>query len=178
MHKEAKLANAGFSDYHRGMKSESPVNLVALLLKDHRAMRTLMRQIKSRRATPAQVHQRYARLKKLVTSHMAAEELALLNPLHDHPKFSGEATEGWEEHRVHEEVMAGIARLRDRKRQTVQMKIFCEILEHHLKEEEADLFPDYQKHFALSTRKKTGQKFLRRRIKTKAGLSAGALANE
>ena len=129
-------------------------------------MRRLMEKIDSPRATPAQVFKHFRALEDLVTSHMAAEETALVNPLKDHPKFENEALESYEEHRIHEHIFAGIKKLKAKERKLSQMKIYCEMLEHHLKEEEKDLFPKYKAHFALSSRKAAGEKFLRVRIKT------------
>jgi hemerythrin superfamily protein len=46
------------------------------------------------------------------------------------------------------------------------MKIFCKILEHHLDEEEEELFPRFKKYFAKSTNKKIGKKYLKERKKS------------
>jgi len=150
--------------------------VVTLLLKDHKAMRQLMAKIKSHRSSPALVVRSFVALEKLVISHMAAEESALLRHLKVHPKFKSEALEGWEEHRIHEQIFQGIRQLQSPERKQMRMKIYCEILEHHLHEEEEDLFPNYRKYFALSTRKKDGRKFLRKRLETNIGTKrVGAL---
>jgi hypothetical protein len=150
---------------------------VTLLLKDHKAMRALMSRIKSHRSSPALIERSFRGLEKLVVSHMAAEETALLRHLKAHPKFKSEALEGWEEHRIHEQIFKGIRSLQSPERKRMRMKIYCEILEHHLHEEEEDLFPAYTDYFALSTRKKAGRKFLKRRLQTNVGRKrVGALA--
>ena len=84
-----------------------------------------------------------------------------------HPKFSDEAKESYEEHRIHELIFSGIGKLTSLDRKTVQMKIYCEMLEHHLKEEEKDLFPKYKAYFAISTAKKAGKVFVRKRVATR-----------
>lgn len=152
-------------------------NVVALLLKDHRAMRKLMAKVDSPRSTPGSVFKAFRALENLVTSHMAAEELAVVNALKDHPKFKDKALESYEEHRIHEHIFVGIKKLKAKDRKLMQMKIYCEMLEHHLKEEEHDLFPRYKAYFALSSRKTAGKKFLRTRQKTaKPQSRVGALA--
>lgn len=151
-------------------------SIITLLLKDHKGMRQLMAKIKSHRSSPALVVRSFASLEKLVVSHMAAEESALLRHLKTHPKFKDEALEGWEEHRIHEQIFKGIRQLQAPERKQMRMKIYCEILEHHLHEEEEDLFPYYKTYFALSTRKKAGRKFLRKRLQTNTGSKRGALA--
>ncbi|GEM_PF-5496214 len=140
--------------------------VIVLLLEDHKAMRKLMHKVKSPRSAYGTAVSSFKTLWDLVVSHMKSEEVALVNHLKAHPLFKDEATESYEEHRVHETIVAGIHRLKDPKRRLAQMQIYCEMLEHHLGEEEEDLFPKYKKHFALSTRKKAGKKFLRKRVKT------------
>lgn len=142
-------------------RPESAHGIVKLLLADHRLMRKLMGQVGSKQATAAQKIKAFHELEKVVKPHVKAEESTFLALIKDHPKFEGQAVEGYEEHRVHETVLAGIHRVRDKKRQVEQMKIFCEILEHHLDEEEKDLFPRFKKYAAASTEKKIGKSFLK-----------------
>ncbi|MCC7459965.1 MAG: hemerythrin domain-containing protein, partial [Proteobacteria bacterium] len=153
-------------------------NVVALLLKDHRAMKKLMATIKSPRSKAAKIFSNFKKLEKLVHSHMRAEETSLLHKLEGHNKFDDEVEEGIEEHHIHESVISGIHRLRDQGRKITQIKIFCEFLEHHLKEEETELFPMFNKYAALSTRKKMGATFMKRRKATqpRKGQKLGALA--
>lgn len=146
--------------------NQSLPGILTMLLADHRAMRKLMKEMLSPRTRPAAVRGKYEKLKRLVDSHVAAEEAALLAHLLEHPKFEDEARESYEEHRVHEYVFAGIAKVRDPKRKAVQMQVYCEMLEHHLKEEEHDLFPKYRRYFASSTRRAAGKKFLKKRRRT------------
>ena len=153
-------------------------NVVALLLKDHRAMKKLMGKIKSPRSKTAQIFSAFKKLEKLVHSHMRAEETSLLHKLKGHEKFEDQVEEGIEEHKIHETVIAGIHRLKDKDRKKTQIKIFCEFLEHHLEEEETELFPQFNKYAALSTRKKMGATFMKRRKATHSSKAPqmGALA--
>lgn len=104
----------------------------------------------------------------------------LTNPCYlvGHPKFKDQALESYEEHRIHEHIFSGIKKLKVNERKLSQIKIYCEMLEHHLKEEEHDLFPQYKAYFALSTRKAAGKKFIRKRLETsKNRTRRGALAH-
>ncbi|MBC7421514.1 MAG: hemerythrin domain-containing protein [Bdellovibrio sp.] len=145
----------------------SAEGVVKLLLKDHEAMRVLMKQVKSHRATPAKIYKSFELLEKLVLSHVKAEEYSLLNRIDHHPKFEDHAKESIEEHNIHENILKGIRRLRDQDRKITQMKIFCEMLKDHIDEEEEELFPQFKKYSATSTRKKMGTLFLRRREQTR-----------
>ncbi len=135
-------------------KDMSPHSIVKLLLADHRLLRDLMKKVKSQKATPAQVKKSFKELKAQVESHVTAEEKTFLELIKDHPSFEDHALESREEHRVHEYVFAGIKKVKDKDRKIEQMKIYCEMLEHHLDEEEEDLFPRFKRLFATSTSKK------------------------
>ncbi len=158
-------------------KEPTAANVITLLLRDHRALRALMKEVRSKRATHAQTVSSFRKLEKLVSSHVAAEEKALLTRIKDHPKFEHESMEGIEEHEIHRVVVAGIHQVSDPQRKLIRMKIFCEILEQHLDEEQEELFPKFKKYAALSTRKKIGQDFLKTRKATRRNSEKlGALA--
>lgn len=144
----------------------SSEGIVTLLLQDHKAMRVLMKKIKSHRSTPGIIKTNFELLKKLVLSHVKSEEYALLKSIDEHPKFKDHASESIEEHHIHESVLRGIARLKDKDRKITQMKIFCELLKDHIDEEEEELFPQFRKYSALATRKKMGALFLKKRRQT------------
>jgi hemerythrin superfamily protein len=141
----------------------SPHGIVKLLLADHKLLKRLMKDVKSQRATPAQARKSFVELKKEVLSHVKAEEVTFLALVMDHPKFKDHAFESYEEHRTHEMIFEGIAKIKDLRRKTEQMKIYCEMLEHHLEEEEKDLFPRFRRIFAASTKKKAGSNYLKAR---------------
>jgi hemerythrin superfamily protein len=159
--KKSPLKKMSISD-----ATQSVHEIIKLLIADHKLMRTFMSKVKSQKSSKAQSMAAFAKLTKTVQSHVKSEESSLLSLIKDHPKFEDMAVEGIEEHRVHENVLAGIHKLKDKDRKVEQMKIYCEILEHHLDEEEDELFPKFKKYAATSTRKKIGKKFLRVRKKT------------
>lgn len=149
--------------------------VVQLLLADHKLLRSLMKKVKSDRATDAQVAKAFRELEKSTQSHVKAEEKTFFSLIKENPKFEDLTLEGYEEHRVHENVLAGVHRVKDKERKIQQMKIFCEVLEHHLDEEEEELFPRFKKYAALSTRKKIGKNYLMvRKLTNKTGKARGA----
>ena len=134
-------------------------SVVKLLLADHKLLRTLMKKVKSHKASPKDTIKAFEVLKKAVISHVKAEEKTFLALIIDHPAFKDHALESYEEHRIHEYIYAGIKKVKDTERKVQQMKSFCEALEHHLDEEEEDLFPRFKKYFAPSTIKKVGRNY-------------------
>jgi heme exporter protein D len=154
----------------------SVLSVISLLLKDHKAMKQLMKKVKSKRAEPAQIVENFKLLEKLVLSHVKSEEVAFLERVEDHEQFRDDAIESVEEHEIHRNILSGIHQVKNKERKIIRMKIFCEMLEHHLKEEEEELFPKFNKYAALSTRKKMGKDFIKTRVKTRrTGERLGAL---
>ncbi len=141
-------------------------SVINLLLTDHKLLRSLMKKVKSHKSSPEESMKAFADLKKSVRSLVLAEEKTFLSLIKDHPKFKDHVMEGYEEHRVHEYVLNGIMKVKETDRKVQQMKCFCEILEHHLDEEEEELFPRFKKHFAKSTEKKAGRNYLKKRKAT------------
>lgn len=141
-------------------------SVVKLLLADHKLLRTLMKEVKSHKASAKDSIKAFNTLKKAVLSHVKAEEKTFLALIKDNPKFKDHVLEGYEEHRIHEYILAGISKVKETDRKVQQMKSFCEVLEHHLDEEEEELFPRFKKYAATSTSKKVGRNFIRERKKT------------
>lgn len=134
-------------------------SVVKLLLADHKLLRTLMKKVKSHKASNKDTIKAFGVLKKAVISHVKAEEKTFLVLIKDHPKFKDHALESYEEHRIHEYIYEGIKKVKETDRKVQQMKSFCEALEHHLDEEEEDIFPRFKKYFAPSTSKKVGRNY-------------------
>lgn len=147
---------------------KSSFGVVPLLLKDHKKMRSLMKKIKSPRTADGKKLLAFRALELLLDSHTDAEEKSLLNVIKDVEKFTDMSNEGIAEHHLHEIVRKEIRRSRNLDTKVTQVKIFCEMLEHHLDEEEEDLFPKFKDYVALSTRKKLGKRFQAHRLSTKS----------
>ncbi len=139
---------------------EASKGIVQLLVNDHKKIRSLMDKIKSQKSSDDTVIETFEELVKLVEIHVTAEEKTFLTLIKDNPKFHDMVLEGYEEHRVHENIVSNINDVKDKERRAQQMKIYCEMLEHHLEEEEEDLFPKFQEYAALKTRKKIGQNYI------------------
>ncbi len=151
------------------LESKSTQNgVIKLLLKDHKIMKGLMKKIKSQKSSEQKSVDVFNVLKKIVLSHVEAEEKSLLNIIKENSKFEDMALEGKEEHKIHEDVIHKIDKTKNLKIKVVRIKIFCEFLKHHLEEEETDLFPKFKKYSADSTRKKLGQIFVNKRTKTQS----------
>lgn len=151
--------------------------VIALLLRDHDDMRTLMSVIQSSGTSIQEAREAFASLAVLVEAHVRAEEKSLLNVIREHPRFHEQALEGVEEHRLHTHVLNKVKRTRTPERQKMQMKVFCEMLDHHLDEEEEDLFPKFREYVASTTQKKMGTVFNAEKTKRLSDFEQGRIVD-
>jgi ABC-type lipoprotein release transport system permease subunit len=70
-------------------------SVIKLLLADHKLLRSLMKQVKSHKATSKESIKAFTTLKKAVLSHVKAEETTFLTLIKDNPKFADHVLEGF-----------------------------------------------------------------------------------
>lgn len=109
------------------------------LVDHHNEMRKLVKEIKKDAS-------KFIYLKKHLDIHHELEEDLLLSKLHTKKDIKDESLESQEEHVILNLALLGLADFpKDNSRWMVKFKVFEEILDHHLEEEEEDLFPDAEK---------------------------------
>ena len=109
------------------------------LVEHHDEMRKLVTQIKK---DPA----KFVYLKKHLDIHHELEEDLLLSKLHTKKEIKDDSLESQEEHVILNQALLGLTDFpKDNERWMIKFKVFEEILDHHLKEEEETLFPKAEK---------------------------------
>jgi len=105
----------------------------------HEEMRKLVKKVKKDNT-------QFIFLKKHLDVHHELEEDLLLSKLHTKEKIKDESLESQEEHVILNFALLDLADFpKDNERWMVKFKVFEEILDHHLKEEEEELFPEAEK---------------------------------
>ena len=106
------------------------------LIDHHNEMRKLVKEIKE---DPS----RFIFLKKRLDIHHKLEENLLLRKLHVRKEIKDQSLESQEEHFVLNILLLDLADFpKDNSQWMLKFKVFEEILDHYLSEEEADLFPN------------------------------------
>jgi hypothetical protein len=118
------------------------MDAIELLLADHREVKGIMakleptteRAIKTRREL-------FDRLKLELTVHEIIEEEIFYPTLKQHPKAKDIVLEGYEEHHVVDTLMGELSALPvDDETWGAKTKVMIENIEHHIEEEEGDMF--------------------------------------
>ncbi len=124
------------------------------LIEHHEEMRKLVAEIKKDSS-------KFIFLKKHLDVHHELEEDLLLSKLNTKKKIKDESLESQEEHVVLNLLLLDLADFpKDHERWMVKFKVFEEILDHHLKEEEEDLFPDAEKILTKKQQEDLGAEFV------------------
>ena len=120
------------------------MDAISLLKEDHRKVEKLFKEIEE--APPGKREQIYNEINKELTIHAELEE-KLFYPAADAAKQTHElALEAMEEHKQMKIVLADLEQA-DKKTETwlAGFKVLMEDVQHHVKEEETDLFPKIKK---------------------------------
>jgi hemerythrin-like domain-containing protein len=118
------------------------MDALALLREDHRKVKAMLSELET--TTERGVKTRtelFARLKAELTVHEIIEEEIFYPTLKQHPKAKEIVLEGYEEHDVVDHLMGELAELPvDDETWGPKAKVMIENIEHHIEEEEGEMF--------------------------------------
>jgi len=118
------------------------MDALTLLKDDHQKMRKLLSELESTTERGVKTREDlYAQIKSELTVHEIIEEEIFYPALKDHPKAKDIVLEAYEEHHVVDTVMAELQDLPvDDETWGAKAKVMQENVEHHMEEEEGDMF--------------------------------------
>lgn len=127
--------------------------ITKVLTDHHDEMRKLVKEVKKDNT-------KFIFLKKHLDVHHELEEDLFLSKLHTKKKIKDESLESQEEHVILNMALLDLADFpKDNDRWMVKFKVFEEILDHHLTEEEDELFPDAEKLLSEKEQTDIGERF-------------------
>ena len=118
------------------------MNALTLLEDDHKKMRKLLKELDSTTERGIRTREElYSTIKGELLVHEAIEEEIFYPALKEHPKAEDIVLEGYEEHHVVDVVMAELEGLPvDHESWGAKAKVMKENVEHHMEEEEGEMF--------------------------------------
>jgi hemerythrin superfamily protein len=150
------------------------VDGLTLLKNDHDEVKSLMervaattdRAIKTREETFGKIHQ-------ALQIHEAIEEEILYPALKEHPDLKDLALEAYEEHHVVDRIMGEILQIPvDDERWMAKFTVMKENLEHHIEEEEGEMFKQARQAFDKDQLEDLGARMERRKAELERSASA------
>jgi hemerythrin superfamily protein len=143
----------------RGERTSSE-DIVSLILQDHKPLKQLIKIMKSSERDFSERQQAFAEFAPLLVAHAKPEEWALYSYMKDDEEMRSEAFEGDVEHGLADQMAEEAKRTDDQDVFSAKIKVLAELVEHHIKEEEEDLLPDFKKHASAEEREILGRRFI------------------
>lgn len=142
--------------------ADTPKDTTSALKKDHKALRNFIDLLKDTDADLSERRRAYVLFSSLLASHSQAEEQIVYKTM---MRISGKEmhlkiSEGFVEHQLADDLMKRIAKLKKPLDWSAHANVISEIVEHHLKEEERDLFPLIDKSASPAQNQAMLKKFL------------------
>lgn len=123
------------------------MNLLKILKSDHREVESLFKRIEMTSERAVKVRQKlFLELMLKLDAHATAEEEILYAPMKQEEKAKADILEAFEEHGVARIMLQEIrAMSADDERWIAKVTVLREMIQHHVEEEEAELFKKVQK---------------------------------
>lgn len=152
------------------------MNALTLLENDHKKMRKLLEELESTTERGIRTREElYSTIKGELLVHEAIEEEIFYPALKEHPKAEDIVLEGYEEHHVVDVVMAELEGLPvDHESWGAKAKVMKENVEHHMEEEEGEMFKQARSVFDADELQELGERMAARKAQAQEEFSVPA----
>jgi Hemerythrin HHE cation binding domain len=152
------------------------MDALRLLKDDHDKMRKLLTELESTTERGVRTREElFSRIKGELTIHEVIEEEIFYPALKEHPKAKDIVLEGYEEHHVVDTVMAELEGLPvDDERWGAKAKVMQENVEHHMEEEEGEMFQKARQVFDREELDELGTRMEQRKAEAQEELNVPA----
>lgn len=133
--------------------------LVAAIKDDHKIIKKLYKEGLKKKASLDQKREIFGDLLKYVTAHSKSEEWAMYTPTCREEETRHEAFEGFEEHGLVELLMEEMKSESNEDRWEAKFTVVCELLEHHIEEEESEYLPKVTQMYSDEERETMGAEY-------------------
>ncbi|MEA2497866.1 MAG: hypothetical protein QOH26_271 [Actinomycetota bacterium] len=147
------------------------MNAVKLLEEDHKKVKKLLNEGEDTTERALKTREElFDKIKKEMTVHETIEEEIFYPALKEHPKAKEIVLEGYEEHHVVDTIMSEIESVPfDDERWGAKFKVMKENIEHHIEEEEGEMFEIAKKVFDDDEMEELGRRMEERKKTAEAG---------
>jgi hemerythrin-like domain-containing protein len=144
---------------------EEVMDAITLLKDDHQKMKKLLTELESTTEQGVKTREQlFTKVKEELTVHETIEEEIFYPALKGHPKTKEITLEAYEEHGVVDMVMAEIEGLSyDDEKWGAKFKVMKENIEHHIEEEENEMFKQARDVFETQELKALGEQMMARK---------------
>ena len=149
------------------------MDALKLLEDDHKTVKKILDELEDTTERGVKTRDElFTRFKKEMQVHETIEEEILYPALKKHEKAKDIALEGYEEHHVVDQIMAELDDLAfDDETWGAKLKVMKENIEHHIEEEEDDMFKKARQIFSKEELEEMGERMEARKKEVEASAS-------
>jgi hemerythrin-like domain-containing protein len=148
------------------------MNALDLLEEDHKKMKKLLEELDSTTERGVKTREElFAKVRKELRIHETIEEEILYPALKEHPKAKEIVLEGYEEHHVADTILDELEDVSvDDERWGAKLSVLKENIEHHIEEEEDEMFKKARQAFDSDELEQMGERMEARKKAVEAEL--------
>jgi hypothetical protein len=135
-------------------------DIIQLIKKDHKPLKALLGILRSEDVGIYEKRAAFAKFSPLLEAHTKPEEQTWYISLKRDHLMEVEGMEGDLEHRLADQICKDMKKTVDKKSFTAKAKVLADLVEHHIKEEEMEMLPEYEKRATLEERIDLGRRYL------------------
>lgn len=139
------------------------IDIIDAIKEDHKPLKEFITIFKDEKKTFAEKKRAFERFAPILEAHAKPEEQALYADMRTISEMKVDSHEGDIEHEVVDTLVAQLKRTTSRDIFLAKVKVVAELLDHHIREEENDMLPDYKSNTTSEERYKAGAKYLKAR---------------
>lgn len=141
------------------------MDALKMLEDDHKTVKKILGELEETTERAAKTRaELFTRLEREMRIHEVLEEEILYPALEEHDKAKNVALEGYEEHHVVDTIMGEMRSVSvEDERWTAKFSVMKENIEHHIEEEEGEMFPTAREIFSSEDLEEMGEEMAVRR---------------
>jgi hemerythrin superfamily protein len=143
------MVKRGVKDLQNYIKGDT--DIISVIKEDHVPLKELIKVMKDDEQDLDERIKSFEEFVPLLLTHAKAEEKALYETMKTNAELRGFAYEGGTEHDLADQLCEEIKRSTNRDEIGAKIKVLAELVEHHVEEEENDIFPEVKKRFNEDT---------------------------
>jgi hemerythrin superfamily protein len=147
-----------------GNSNEESTDIVQLILQHHKPLKALIKIMKDEEAEYSEKKEAFNEFAPTLLAHAKPEEKSLYMNLKQEEEMKIEGLEGDVEHALADQLCEELKVTRNEDMFMAKVKVLAEMVEHHIKEEENHMLPDFKKNSTSEEREKLGAKYLKLRV--------------
>jgi hemerythrin superfamily protein len=151
-------------------------DILKLLLDDHKPLKRLIKVMKGEGEIEKK-REAFEEFAPTLLAHAKPEEQSLYEHMKGNEELRTEGFEGDVEHHLADQLVEQIKLTDDEDVWEARVKVLAELVEHHIEEEEEEMFPDFRKETEAEERVELGEKYLQYRAKYETGEKRGGKDN-